>query len=77
MIYRARAFVNRLHRFSRLSGPTVQCMDGTKCHIVRAVKLRNIMYPFFKTSKQSFLIPPSYDTLGSSFTPLESELFVA
>ena len=38
---------------------------------------RNIMNPFFKTSKTSFLISPLYDTLGNSFSPLESKLLIA
>jgi len=40
-------------------------------------QLATMMHPFFKTSKQRFLIPPHYDTSGSSFTPLESKLFSA
>ena len=37
----------------------------------------SIMYPIFKTSKTTFLIPPLYDTNGNSFTPFESELLTA
>jgi len=37
----------------------------------------NIMTPFFKTSKSSFLIPPLYDTSGNSFTPFETRLLSA
>jgi len=40
----------------------------------------NIMLPFVKTSKLSFLISLlglTYDTLGDSFAPLESKLLTA
>ena len=39
--------------------------------------LLNIMYPFFSTSKTSFLIALFYDTSGNSFTPSESKLLAA
>ncbi|OIP54049.1 MAG: hypothetical protein AUK54_07160 [Helicobacteraceae bacterium CG2_30_36_10] len=37
----------------------------------------SIMHPKIKTTKSSFLIPPTYDTCSSSFSPLEFKLLSA
>ena len=45
--------------------------------IIEIKDSNNIMFPFFKTSKSDFLIPPNHDIFCNSFSPLEFKLLTA
>ena len=51
-------------------------LELSKVLLQNSLEVSNIMLPFFKTSKTTFLIPSSYDTDCNSSPPLKSKLLM-